>query len=87
MRSYVVVDSNGRDGTPARRWLMAPKAVCSRCGVVYRGWALVDMDVVECEECGVPLTVELEPQVPDLCEAGFVGAAGQTEKGAQADTQ
>jgi DNA-directed RNA polymerase subunit RPC12/RpoP len=40
---------------------MAPRAVCSRCGAVYRGWALLDMAVAECRECGAKLDIELRP--------------------------
>lgn len=65
---------------------MAPRAVCSRCGAVHRGWALLDMGVVECRECGAQLTVEREPLEPDLCEAGLVGAAVQVEEGSKADS-
>lgn len=66
---------------------MAPRAVCSRCGAVYRGWALLDMGVVECRECGAQLTVEREPQQPDQCEAGVVGAAVQVEQSSTADSR
>ncbi|MFW6055768.1 MAG: hypothetical protein ACOC9B_00450 [Chloroflexota bacterium] len=66
---------------------MAPRAVCSRCGAVYRGWALLDMGVVECKECGASLAIEREPQVSDLCEVGLAGVTGQAERDPQADTR
>lgn len=67
--------------------VMAPRAVCSRCGAVYRGWALLHMGVVECEECGETLTVEREPRETDSCEVGLAGVTGQEGKDPPVNTR
>lgn len=53
---------------------MAPKAVCSRCGAVYRGWALVDMGIAECKECGARLDIDVRPREQDGSAAQLVTA-------------
>jgi len=56
---------------------MPPVAVCKRCGAVYWGWALLEMHVVECRECGARLDVELQPCRPDQCRKEVVAAVAQ----------